>query len=299
MALYLHNLESNNERKEKMQRIISKKRDAFKFAINSCIKSNLSLKPNATNAGAITSWIQQWNMDARLALIIDILFTNPFLPYEVKYLEKDFKTAWEKLGNAIDVEASSQNKIKDAATDAKKAHRHIDWLKVGLCGTVTAAILASGAWIIAPIAGAALGGAAGLSGAAALSHGLALLGGGTLAAGGAGMAGGMWLVTTSAAVAGTALGAGSQVVYQLGAQQFQAEVVKLQVHLKTLVAENQLSIAAVQGKITNLQEQRQELENYLNDERELNDSNSKRLKDLEAKIQTIKNAISWLEKETA
>jgi|GEM_PF-1485785 len=299
MAQYLHDVEANEERKKMMSRIISKKRDAFKLAIDSCNKAKLGLDPSATHAGAVTSWIRQWKLDDRLTLLIDTLFADPFLPYEVKYSEKNFKIAWQKLGIAVGVGSISQQKIEDAAADAKKAHHHINWLKIGLCGAAAAGLLASGAWVVAPMAGAALGGAAGLSGAAAVSYGLALLGGGSLAAGGAGMAGGMWLVTTTAAAIGGAVGVGSQVAYQLGAQQFQVEVIKLQVNLKTLVAENQLSLAAAQGKISNLREQRQELEKHLNDERELNDSNSQRLKDLEAKILAVTDAIGWLEKEAA
>jgi hypothetical protein len=299
MAQYLFNEESNSERKEKKGRIISKKRKLFVSAIESYAKEYGELDSKPTHTEDVTIWICGWKLDDRLTLLIDTLFSNPFLPYDVDYKEKDFKAAWGKLARTIGVGPETLQQIEANASDARKSHRHINWLKIGLIGGGAAALSAVGGWVLAPWAGGILGSAAGLSGAAATSYGLALLGGGSLAAGGAGMAGGMWLVTTTAALTAGSLGTISQIAYQLGAQQFQTEVIKLQVNLKTLVAQNQISLAALQEKITGLRKQREDLASHLKEEKALNDSNSQRLKDLESKIQAVTDAIGWLEKEAA
>jgi molybdopterin converting factor small subunit len=221
------------------------------------------------------------------------------LPYELSYSTKVFEKAWSELGSKMGVKESMLKKIRDSAEAARSAHRHINWLKIGLVGGGIAALCAVGGWFAAPALASMLGTAAGLSGAAAVAHGLALLGGGTLAAGGAGMAGGMWLVTTAAAGAAGLFATTAQVAFSMGKQQFMTEVVKLQVSLKVRVAEQQLSVAVAQSKIAELQEQRKKLEKILEEERLLNDENSQRLKDLEAKVQAVTDALKWLRKEVA
>lgn len=146
VAESLHNVESDKKRKKKMSLIISKKKDAFKLAIDSCDQKNLGLHPNTSDADNLIKWLRHWELDERLTLLIDTLFADPFLPYEIKYTQKKIKIAWEKLANAIEVESESQKKIEDTVANAKKAHRHINWLKIGLSGAAITALFASGAW---------------------------------------------------------------------------------------------------------------------------------------------------------
>lgn len=290
----LQESESKDERKAKQVKILTEKVNIFNQTAEAyCKKQPPSSIPITYKS---LKWIKDWKLSDRLSLLIDVWFIDPYLPYEIKYSEKNFKAAWEKLGASIGVKSTLLETIEKTVKDAKKAHRNINWLKIGLIGVGTASLLLAGGWMVAPTLGGLLGGAAGLYGAAAISHGLALLGGGALAAGGAGMAGGMWLVATAAAVTGGTLSSITQLAYQLGAKQFQAEVIKLQVNLEVLRTENLLSSDAVKEKLSILQEQKQNLEKSLRKERMLNEPKAQRIKDIEEKVKAIANSIEWFRK---
>ena len=294
----------NSERRKKMDRVIVEKQQLYETAVAQYAKTTSDRSFDPSYPTLSLNAVKKWDAEQKCTLLIDAYFSNPFLPYELSYStkvfeKKVFEKAWSDLGDKLDVKESLLKEIRDSTKAAKSAHRHIDWLKIGLGGTGFAALVAVGGLFVAPVLGGMLGGAAGLSGAAAVSHGLALLGGGSLAAGGAGMAGGMWLVTAAAAGTAGLFATTAQVAFSMGKQQFMTEVVKLQVSLKVRVAEQQMSVAVAQSKIGELQEQRKKLEEILEEERQLNDKNSQRLKDLEAKVQAVTDALKWLGKEVA
>lgn len=158
-------------------------------------------------------------------------------------------------------------------------------------------VLGTGAFVLAPVIGAFIGGATGLSGAAAVSAGLAALGGGSLAAGGTGVAGGLWLVTGVGAGAGLVGGGGSAALYQLGATQTRVELTRLQVTFKMTVLAGQVDTLKAQKIIGSLQGQLDGLRDSLEDESQLNDENSSRIKDLKDKIEAVEESLDWMKNE--
>ena len=179
------------------------------------------------------------------------------------------------------------------------AHRKIDWAKIGLIGAGGAIVIGIGGYALAPILAASIGSAAGLTGAAATSYGLAVLGGGSLAAGGAGMAGGLWLVTGVGAAAGVIGGSGGAALYRMGAAQARAELVRLQVTFKMTVLAQQVDNLKAQAVIKSLDSQLKELTASLEEERKLNDKNSKRVADLESKVTALEESLEWVRSEEA
>lgn len=161
------------------------------------------------------------------------------------------------------------------------------------------ALLAGIGWFAAPLLGAALASGAGLSGAAATAHGLALLGGGSLAVGGSGMAGGTWLVTTTAATVGFITSGGGNLLLQLGSASAQIELLKLQVSYKEIMLAGQMDRAKAKETIRKLEKDRDKIRSTLDEERALNDSNSARLKDIEATLQAIEDSLNWMDKQAA
>ena len=171
--------------------------------------------------------------------------------------------------------------------------------KVGYIGLSAALLLGVAGFVAAPLVGTAIGVGAGLSGAAATAHGLAILGGGALAAGGAGMAGGMWLVAGAAAATGLAAGGGGVALYELGSATARGELIKLQITFKLGLLDANRDTAKAQRVIADLVGQADDLRRLLEQERGLNDENSRRVKDLEDTLGDIEEAIAWMNREAA
>lgn len=241
----------------------------------------------------------QWSRDDALTFLIDLAFLNPFAPYELAFKPSDFEAALTRVGRMVGVRDEDVAHMLHTRDEALKAHSHINWQKIALYGLGGLAIVGTGGWLAAPIIGAAIGTAAGLSGAAATSYGLAILGGGSLAIGGAGMAGGMWLVTGVGAALGLSLGGGIPALLQLGAASARAELIKLQVNYREVLLGNQLQLTKAQEVIRSLDQQKQDIQQRLEEERRLNDQNAVRVKELEATLTALEDALQWMQKEVA
>jgi hypothetical protein len=124
-----------------------------------------------------------------------------------------------------------------------------------------------------------------------------LLGGGSLAAGGAGMSGGLWLVTGVGAAAGAMGGGSAALLRSMGANELKIELAKLQVSFRQVEAAKLSHIAKAQQIIARLIEQREELERALAEERLLNDTNSKRIKEIEEKIWAVNVTVDTMNKK--
>ena len=291
VAHRLMSTEGDSKQKKKMKRVLKRKRDL----INETFATE-RLSYRKQFAELLTTDVPP--SEAK-TLFIDLAFSNPFSPYELKYSNKDFTEALKKVAARFDVEADTISSILKTKKDASKAHRNVDWIKILGMGAAGVVVLGIGGYALAPVIGAKLGAAAGLAGAAASAHGLALLGGGTLAAGGAGMAGGLWLVTgTSAVVGGTALSGGA-LLHQIGAAGARVELTKLQVTYKEVLLQNQMHVIKAQEAVKKLSSERDQLKKMLKEERDLNDKNASRVQEVEEKLKAIESSMQWMEEEAA
>lgn len=291
LANTLMKREDNDDRKQKMQRVLDRKETLLSETFGNDSMSGIGDVAQLLDPDLPTDDVKTY--------FIDLAFSNPFSPYELKYEDDDFRYALKQLSHYFDISEDEVERILDTKQDAIDAHNAYDWLKIVGYGAVGVVALGLGGYFLAPALGAALGSAAGLAGAAATAHGLALLGGGSLAAGGAGMAGGLWLVTgTAAAMGGTAVGGGA-LLHQIGAAGARTELMKLQVTFKEVLLHNQVHGIKAQEAIKSLAEDRDGLKQALEEERELNEENAERVTELEEKIEAFDNAIEWMEGETA
>lgn len=283
--------EGNEDRRKKKQRVIALRRDLIRDAF-----------PEETKGARMISRIiprmpSDLPEDQKAMLFIDLAFSNPFSPYELKYGDSDFREALRQVARLIGLPEGRVDSILATKKEVAKGYQNFDFGKVLAIGIGGAVVLGLGGWAAAPIIGSALGGAAGLSGAAATAHGLALLGGGSLAAGGAGMAGGLYLVTGAAvAIGGTTVG-GSAFLIQLGAAGAKAELIKLQTSYREVLLHSQLHTKKATNAIRSLAVDRQEVQAKLEEERQLNEKNAARLKELEETVEALDNAITWMTKE--
>lgn len=277
---------SRADRANKMGRVIDAKRSATIAVLD-------GNRPTQATLRALTA---DWSSDQRIRMLVDLVSGDPFAPYSLKFDRDDLIDGVRDLARAIG-EPGVVDEIEAARDSAMKAYRTTIARKVVMVGALTAVTLASAGWLAAPAIGTAIGSAAGLTGAAATAHGLALLGGGTLASGGFGMAGGMWLVAGAGATVGVLGGSTSAMFYELGAAETRAELVKLQVTFRVAVLGAQNDLIKAQTIVSQLIEQEFELRRRLDEERLLNDENSRRVEDFEEKLADLITAREWMQAE--
>jgi len=290
IAQLLSSVESDEERRRKKQLVVQRKvrtlQEAFPHETAERDLNKLG--------GALELFPRDIGRQDALRLLVDISFSSPFAPYELKFSASDFRDALLQVASRLRLWPSDVTNVEETKREAFSIHSKISWGKIGLFAVTGTVVLAAGGWIAAPAIGTALGSAAGLSGAAATAHGLALLGGGSLAMGGAGMAGGAMAVTGFSAFAGCAALGGGSLLVQLGAANAQLELVKLQTTFKVVILGTQTQLAKTQKIIARLTEELAELATQLRAERELNESNSARLEELEATVRALEVALEWI-----
>lgn len=285
-------LAASSDREERMGRIID-----LKLMELEAITGASADRPGGDPAQILKTHARELEVVERRRLLVDLAFSDPFSPYNIKYDFDDLLDELRGVATLMGEDADLVDEIEETKHRAEKSHRRRNWVRVGVVGIGTAAVLAAGGWVAAPLIGTALGGSAGLTGAAATAHGLALLGGGTLAAGGAGMAGGMWMVAGAGATVGLLSGAGGTMLVQFGAAEVRQELIKLQTGFSVAILRTQTDTKLATEVIDGLRERQVELEKLLVVERELNDSNSKRVKALEEKLDDVVSSITWMEEE--
>ncbi len=290
---------SGGDRGEKMARVVEK----LHVAIGSLLSdADFDGDIDADDAALLlVRFIESWQEADRLRFMIDLSFGDPFFPFSLKVRQRDFEQALQDVAERIGVGRNVVAEIGRTRKSAQEAHRSVSWAKIGVFGAGGVLLLGTGAFALAPVVGGLLGAGAGLYGAVGTAYGLALLGGGPLAAGGAGMAGGLWLVTGVGAAAGLVGGGGGAALHEMGARQAGIELTRLQVTFKMTILADQTDTLKAQLIISSLQEQLDGLSDELDEEIQLNDENSSRIKDLKEKIETIEESIDWMkhEKEVA
>lgn len=303
MGIDLAEREEDRERRKRMGKVVAKKWDMLGEAFEDDLPA---IGLSGTGAPvpelsdierALQDATAAWPQEHRLSLLIDLAMSAPFAPYELRVSSKDLREALITAARGVALRVDHVDEVLETRRDALSAHKNLNWAKIAAYGVTGTVIIAAGGWVVAPAIAGALGTAAGLGGAAATAHGLALLGGGSLAAGGFGMAGGMWLVAGAGGVVGAVAGGGGRALMELGAGQARVELVKLQVTFKMQLLHTHGAMAKAQNVAARLTETQTELEARLEEERQLNDRNAQRLKDIDATLVALKNAQRWIQEQ--
>jgi hypothetical protein len=288
LAEQLTRLEKDPGRKERKRRAVAKKTEL----LFDTYPAESDMLHAAQDGDPLLEGLD--DIDARRTLLVDLMFSNPFAPYELKFEKSEMDSALKSIAEALALSPGDVAAIRKTQSDALKAHVKVSAARAAAMGVGAAAVLATGAWLAAPAIAGAIGAAVGLHGVAATNFGLALLGGGSLAAGGYGMAGGMLVVTGIGAVSGFGSASGAMVMMELGSARSKAELIKLQVTYKEVLLRNQADAAKAQSVVTNLGRQLDDLRDQLDVERQLNDKNAERLKNLERTIEAVEDSLKWM-----
>lgn len=288
--------EERDTRREKKARVVGRK---WKMLTEAFPKDAAELRRDRRTVCEYIDSRFRWNDARRREYLVDLTFTDPFAPWQLKTGADDVRAGVEMITAHLGVDDSFLDEVESIRKAATRAHRSLDVRKVALYGLGGAAVLGTGGFLAAPAIGAMLGGVAGLSGAAATSAGLAALGGGSLAAGGFGMAGGIAVVTGITAAGGAAVGSGSQLLMQLGARATRAELIKLQTNYRAVLLHDELHLEKAKRVSEGLHARLVEVEKTLAEERKLNDKNSGRLKELEEIIDALNDASRFVSRSQA
>jgi hypothetical protein len=291
MAEELARSEKDADRKKKKERVVGLKRKLLIEAFPDATKG-LSLIGDAHKLLG-----GDWSRQDALTFAIDLLFSNPFAPYELKVNNSDLDKALAMAVRYVGVSEEDVKHLRKTQREAFQVYQQINLAKVALIGVGGLIVMGLGGWAAAPLIGTAIGEAAGLAGAAATAHGLAILGGGSLAIGGAGMAGGLWMVTGTGAALGLLSSGGATLLLQIGAAAARQELIKLQVTFKEVSLGQQVAQAKAQNVISELVKNRDELRRILAEESKLNEKNSARLKQMATTLADMERTIKWMQEQ--
>ena len=233
-----------------------------------------------------------WTAAQKTTLLIELAALDPFDPFQIEWVDDHRDAGLAAIAEVVGLDAMDAQRVLDTFVDAARAHRDVSMLRVGLYTVAGAAAVGSVGLLAAPMLGSALGAATGLSGAAATSHGLALIGG----MGGTGsVTAGTWLVAQAGAVAGAVGASTGSALFQLGAAQAQAELIKLQVAAKLVLVDLQRNDAAAHQIAEELKQRLVEVEQRIESELLLNDPGSRLIVDLRQSAQALEDARRWVD----
>jgi hypothetical protein len=234
-------------------------------------------------------------------VLLELVAFRAYYPFNsegsksVKGLSLDNNTRKEFLNHTAQELGFSFSQVSDLDDAITSTINSITgrWWKMGAGVIAGLGLGALTMGIAAPFIGGLIGGAMGLSGAAATSAGLAALGGGALTAGGFGMAGGTFILVGGGALLGLGVGAtsGSYISYMNEGSAL-IEAVKLEVFIKEFILSIQKDLDKANSMLESQRRTIERLENEIDQLREDEEENEKRINELEKVVSITKKALS-------
>ena len=307
LGSYLCDLETDLDRNGRMRTAVGDQIAAYHEAFADDANAP-TLPETPTTAALLATLPKDWPLDVRTTFLIDLLFTLPFSPAELKFKDAKRVDALYQVADHIGIGNQIVDELRELQESATKAHRHVKVGKIAFMAGGGMLLLALTAGAAAPFVAGAIGAAAGLAGAAALAHGLAVLGLGSLAAGGFGMAGGIWIVTGAGAVVGALGGSAAGALVQLGPVTARQELIKLQVTTvavginlakreQILRAEQHSQSHSPSHVLGKLASERDEVRARIDDALKRNEDDAHVVEDLRAIEQAMTDAMTWISEQ--
>lgn len=138
LASSLRDHEDSAERRRKMKRVCDKKLETLRGAW----PAEVGEVSGSAGAAKLLASLQL-DGDTRRTLLIDLLFSDPFAPYELKFAQKNLRRSLEELANLLGLPDGTVKGLADIRRDATKAHRELSIGRVvafGLTGVVVVGV---------------------------------------------------------------------------------------------------------------------------------------------------------------
>lgn len=265
--------ETDLDRKKKLGKVVEKKIELFDKLFPVQAKKLNTIRKKINFCGKHTLRTD------KIILLAELACAPPFAPYEVKYKESHFNTAYKETALAFKTprkEVESIINIKKAATSSHNSNSLFKGLLMGFGG---AALVGMGGWFLAPAL-------VGLSGAAAAFFGLALLGGEEESIGkGMWVAGGMWLVNDFKTKVGMTP---ASLLISIPGPSLINELIKIQIIFNKKNAKTRKIILA------SLEAHLSAFEQKIEEDRQYNDDGSKLIDSHEKKFAALTKTIKWM-----
>ena len=128
MAHKLVGLETDKDRKETKSRIAQKKAEVIYEAF---AEATVDL------AGPASAWQalpRSWKKKDARRLLLELLFCEPFAPYEVKVKDSHRREALLEMASRLGLEKSELERLEKTRKSAQKAHSHVAWGRIAVLG---------------------------------------------------------------------------------------------------------------------------------------------------------------------
>jgi hypothetical protein len=236
--------------------------------------------------------------DDAVNFIIDLAFADPFAPYELMYSERQFNDALVTLGEIAGLTGEKVRKILATKREALQAHIRITDFKGIISWLARVAVVVVGGILVAPFIGATLIGlGTGFYGLSFINHVLSIIGMHTFDPVMAGHLGGQMVVRGVGNLSASMIrGAGSNIDL-VSAASARLELAKLQVSFHEVLLSEQKSEDDALALFHKLETDRETLLEHLEHEKNMNESYSRRVRELEYTDRSMSSAIRWMRKK--
>ncbi|MHC4196721.1 MAG: hypothetical protein ACYSRP_02260 [Planctomycetota bacterium] len=116
-------LEKRKKRKQKKLRVLGRKRAMLKEAYPK-LTADIDLD---TDAGKLLS--PRWSRAESIEFLIDLAFTRPFAPYELRYKNSHLTIALENVARLLHLGDENVIRIRHNQRKAFKVYRYVKWKK--------------------------------------------------------------------------------------------------------------------------------------------------------------------------
>jgi hypothetical protein len=286
MSEQLTDAEPNEQRRQRKRTVAQRKWEALRRTFPDDLGELLGYGGTGPALRQLTHVLAQraagWSPVQRGLLLVDLVMSDVFAPYELKVPTNDFADAVRNVAAALELPDESEALLA-AWNDVLRAHRPRRWRTVIAPSTMNASTLTTSG--PDPAVATALAAAAGLTGASADAQGVALLAGGSLSIGGSALAGGLWLVI--APPDGGPLPSGGHGLLLLGPAQARVELIKLQLSAWLVVHCGLADGPTTADVIDGLASVGDDLATQLDVERRVNDDDASRITGIEGMMHAV------------
>ena len=293
MAIQLTDKEPDERRRERKQSVVHDKWDVLRTAFPEDLAqfqgyggSGPSVRQLVDTFADVTS---SWTPGHRRALLVDVLMSDPFAPYELKVAVDDADEAIRVLAQALGLDEAGTARLWEVWNEALNAYRPSRWRRPDP-RVKSIPALTTGEFVLPPAPGS--NGEAMPDDVLDSEHHLALLSGGSLSATDAAMAGGLWLTRRRTDRAEDDDDGSDRVrrLLALDVAQARTELVKVQMSHALIVAPGHADEATTASVLEALDQLRDGVTTQLDEQRRRNDDDAPRIRTLDEIVRAIELA---------
>ena len=279
--------EKNEKRKNKKQRVLAQKKARLQQFFTDVSDDSL------TQENIAQQLPKEFSREKATVFLIDLIYCDPFAPFDLKFKNNDLDKALLKLAGCINLSGEDVTRIQDSYQQAHRSHWHLQWKLLAFISLFGIVFLITGKGIQFLIRQSIQGIKGGVT-AFSPDYGLSGLAGGNLAVFGEEMAGGRWLITDVKKVVDDSNSGfyTPPLLRLLKSSDIKQELIKLQVTFKEVLLDNQQQAQTI---IDTLNKQQTKLEGRIEVEKNQNEKRSSRIQEVKNTHRYVEQTLKWMQ----